>query len=432
LDYILGAHVSFAEFECLHEFVHNSDHHPVSAVVRPSLRLPDNSIKYWRLRTERLADKEYYDSYRDAFDVLTEPLQEALLNINTAASVTRSSPQHLRRQLVDRLELKLVSSITDCASSVLGRKKVPVVPYHGKRSLPSHEYLDAKARLSRNYSLLRAFGSLGPEHEVIAGLLTSCDDLKSTLASLEARDQTSAYTEWKSEWCNLSATQRVKILNRTMRKKASTGSSLPTTPSALEAYREHFRGQFTNSFEIPEYAPSLPGPDDDTDSVLLGASLFDEVVVHQHVLRSPAGKAPGLTGLSADLLHPIADMVAPILASLFSIYFYLDVVPSSWKRSLICPIPKKGDLSMISNYRPISLTEVTRKIYEMCLLDRLKAVTPLSREQGGFRECRSTIDQIQALGLVVDQSKQDGKKVHLAFLDISLRLRPKSRALASL
>jgi hypothetical protein len=87
---------------------------------------------------------------------------------------------------------------------------------------------------------------------------------------------------------------------------------------------------------------------------------------------------------------------------------------------------------MISNYRPISLTEVTRKIYEMCLLDRLKAVTPLSREQGEFRECRSTIDQIQALGLVVDQSKQDGKKVHLAFLDISLRLRPKSRALASL
>jgi hypothetical protein len=111
-------------------------------------------------------------------------------------------------------------------------------------------------------------------------------------------------------------------------------------------------------------------------------------------------------------------MVAPILASLFSIYFYLDAVPSSWKRSLICPVPKKGDLSMISNYRPISLTEVTRKIYEMCLLDRLKAVTPLSREQGEFRECRSTIDQIQALGLVVDQSKQDGKKVHLAFLDI--------------
>jgi hypothetical protein len=93
------------------------------------------------------------------------------------------------------------------------------------------------------------------------------------------------------------------------------------------------------------------------------------VVVHQHVLRSPAGKAPGLTGLSADLLHPIADMVAPILASLFSIYFYLDVVPSSWKRSLICPVPKKGDLSMISNYRPISLTEVTRKIYEMCLIN---------------------------------------------------------------
>lgn len=96
------------------------------------------------------------------------------------------------------------------------------------------------------------------------------------------------------------------------------------------------------------------------------------------------GIITGLTGLSSDLLHPISDLVAPLLSSLFSIYFYLDAVPSSWQRSLICPVPKKGDLSRISNYRPISLTEVTRKVYEMCILDRLKVDTPLSREQVVF------------------------------------------------
>ena len=30
----------------------------------------------------------------------------------------------------------------------------------------------------------------------------------------------------------------------------------------------------------------------------------------------------------------------------------------SWKKDVIVPVSKKGDLSLISNYRPISLLEV--------------------------------------------------------------------------
>ena len=57
-------------------------------------------------------------------------------------------------------------------------------------------------------------------------------------------------------------------------------------------------------------------------------------------------------------------------------------------------------------------------MYEMCILARLKVTVPLSREQGGFREGHSTIDQIQALDSVINNIRASGRKPHLAFLDI--------------
>ena len=43
---------------------------------------------------------------------------------------------------------------------------------------------------------------------------------------------------------------------------------------------------------------------------------------------------------------------------------------------------------------------------------------PLSREQGGFREGRSTIDQIQALDEILKLSQRRKKPAHVAYLDI--------------
>jgi len=42
----------------------------------------------------------------------------------------------------------------------------------------------------------------------------------------------------------------------------------------------------------------------------------------------------------------------------------------------------------------------------------------MSREQGGFRDGRSTLDQIQALDMVLKLCKEKGKPAHVAFLEI--------------
>ena len=103
---------------------------------------------------------------------------------------------------------------------------------------------------------------------------------------------------------------------------------------------------------------------------------------------------------------------------MFTTYFDLGVVPRSWTRALVCPVPKKGDLEFIANYRPISLTETGRKLFELCLLRYMSPITPLSREQGGFRSRRSTIDQIDCLDKLIKSAPSASRSKHMAFLDI--------------
>ena len=143
-------------------------------------------------------------------------------------------------------------------------------------------------------------------------------------------------------------------------------------------------------------------------------SMYVCISIHlQYILflsLSRCGKAPCITSLTADLLRPVAISLSSTLELMFTTFFILAVVPRSWTRALVCPVPKKGDLTLISNYRPISLTETGRKLYELCLLKHLQPLSPLSREQGGFRTARSTIDQVDSLDKLIRESKRQHPK----------------------
>ena len=73
-------------------------------------------------------------------------------------------------------------------------------------------------------------------------------------------------------------------------------------------------------------------------------------------------------------------------------------VPSEWKRSIICPIFKKGNASDPSNYRPISLTCCCSKIMESLIVndlsDFLLGNNLISRQQHGFIKKRSTTSNL--------------------------------------
>ena len=95
--------------------------------------------------------------------------------------------------------------------------------------------------------------------------------------------------------------------------------------------------------------------------------------------------------------------------------------PSVWRKSQIIPIPKKGDFTLVSNYRGISLLPIAAKIYNKLLLNRLLPfIDPLLRKnQNGFRPGRSTISQILSLRRIIEEMSLSNRDLVLVFIDFS-------------
>ena len=51
----------------------------------------------------------------------------------------------------------------------------------------------------------------------------------------------------------------------------------------------------------------------------------------------------------------------------------MGIVPSSYKEANVSPVPKKGDLTLVTNYRPISLLNSEAKIFERLIFKHPKA-----------------------------------------------------------
>jgi hypothetical protein len=356
---------------------------------------------------ETLEDPDVRLRYVTAIQNTNPALQERIRDLSLSASPSDSFRDKLA--MVNAMELDFTSTLLNIAKSVIGKKRVPILP-SGPTPQPSPEYSQAESELQHVYQALRR----NPDNP--EPLLADRDRLKLKIRSIVLRDRTRAYRDWLQHTGSLPIVQVMKIVRRIRRSKAAAGASLATTPIALDSYRNHFAGQFQNSFGIADFVPpSPPSP----PSLALAQEIFTQDHIARCISFSRSGKAPGITGLTTDLLRPAAITLSSTLEIMYTTYYILGVVPSSWTRALICPVPKKGDLSHITNYRPISLTETSRKLFELCLLRHLQPLANLSREQGGFRSSRSTIDQVEALDKLIRSAKRQHRRhPEMAFLDI--------------
>ena len=94
------------------------------------------------------------------------------------------------------------------------------------------------------------------------------------------------------------------------------------------------------------------------------------------------------------------DHFYDLLLKLCNYYAFEDKhCPSYWRKSQIIPVPKKGDLSLVTNYRGISLFPIAAKFIINLFYRLLPYIDPLLN-QNGFRAGRSTLRQISRRYLV--------------------------------
>ncbi|KAG1437113.1 hypothetical protein G6F56_013261 [Rhizopus delemar] len=139
-----------------------------------------------------------------------------------------------------------------------------------------------------------------------------------------------------------------------------------------------------------------------------------------YIGQLPTRKAPGTDHIKAEMFKPISTELSHLLSWFFSLCCQWSYVPSLWRHAQVFPIFKKGDSSLPSNYRPISLTSVFRKLLEFSLAPWLTSVSPrLDLAQGGFRPRRSALDQALCLHeLMQSYYRRSHRFPVVAFLDI--------------
>ncbi len=97
-------------------------------------------------------------------------------------------------------------------------------------------------------------------------------------------------------------------------------------------------------------------------------------------------------------------------------------LPRAWRQAKVIAIPKPGkDLNLAASYRPISLLSVCFKLLERLILYRISPVLEktITDEQSGFRQRRSTGDQVLALTTYIENGFQQNQKTGTVFLDLT-------------
>ena len=98
---------------------------------------------------------------------------------------------------------------------------------------------------------------------------------------------------------------------------------------------------------------------------------------------------------------------------------YLGDAPNCWLQGKILLVPKKGDLSIASNYRRITLFSSASKIYNKMLLNRIRPILDgkLRTNQNGFRPGRSTLAQTLTLRKIIEGVKSKTLPAVMIFVD---------------
>ncbi len=105
-------------------------------------------------------------------------------------------------------------------------------------------------------------------------------------------------------------------------------------------------------------------------------------------------KAAGPDGITGRVLRSCADQLAGLFTSIFNESLATSVVPTSFKKSIIIPVPKNSKPSCLNDYRPVALTSIVMKVFERLVKSHISTSIPVTLDplQFAYRSNRSTDD----------------------------------------
>ena len=123
------------------------------------------------------------------------------------------------------------------------------------------------------------------------------------------------------------------------------------------------------------------------------------------------------------MLNMLAPELAPIVHTIFTQSLDTGELPRDWSLANVAPIFKKGNRVLAENYRPVSLTCITCKLFEyiICrhILGHVENHKILTNLQHGFRSGRICETQLITTTHNLLSSFNPKSQIDIAILDFS-------------
>ena len=172
----------------------------------------------------------------------------------------------------------------------------------------------------------------------------------------------------------------------------SLGSHIATSDiEKANLFNTFFHSVFTHSsYNLPPLE-MLPVPPSTISDITISES---DIYVAMTSLNPT--KAMGIDGIGPKLLKHCALALYQPLHHLFTLSLVQHYLPQEWRFHLITPIYKSGNLSSVTNYRPISILCIISKVLEKIVYDKIISFVSrsISLCQFGFRQNHSPLQQL--------------------------------------
>jgi hypothetical protein len=140
--------------------------------------------------------------------------------------------------------------------------------------------------------------------------------------------------------------------------------------------------------------------------------------VSQAIKKLRTHKAAGSDNIPAELIKHGGTELKRRIHKLIRKIWEEETLPTEWTEGIICPIYKKGDRKICSNYRPITLLNVAYKIFTVLINNKLSSIVErkLNDCQMVVRPTRSTLDNIFIVTQIIEKCHEFNIELHNVFI----------------
>ena len=141
--------------------------------------------------------------------------------------------------------------------------------------------------------------------------------------------------------------------------KKADGTRVENTEELLSEWRQYFEKLLNNNQNTNSDIDPSPADED----LPIKTSNITQAEIRTAIKQLKSGKSPGCdTSITADALKYGGEQVEEILHNICDAVYTKQIPPKQWITNIILPLPKKGNLYEMTNYRGITLMSIAAKV----------------------------------------------------------------------